>query len=37
VFQVQLHDFLRFDSTVVINVLYIVPKVNNQFFFYFEA
>ena len=35
----QLYDVLRFDSTVVINVLINIssPKLNNQIFFNFEA
>jgi len=35
----QLHDVLRFDSTVVINVLVniIIPKVKQPIFFNFEA
>jgi len=35
----QLNDVLRFDSTVVINVLIKIssPKLNNQIFFNFEA
>jgi len=35
----QLYDVLRFDSTVVINVLINIsfPKLNNQIFFSFEA
>jgi len=35
----QLYDVLRFDSTVVINVLINIsfPKLNNQILFNFEA
>jgi len=35
----QHYDVLRFDSTVRINVLIKIssPKLNNQFFYYFEA
>jgi len=35
----QLYDILRFDSTVVIDVLIIItsPKLKNYIFFYFEA
>jgi len=35
----QLYDVLRFGSTVLINVLINIssPKLNNQFFFNFEA
>jgi len=35
----QIYDVLRFDSTVVINVLINMssPNLNSQFFFYFEA
>jgi len=35
----QLYDVLRFDSTVVVNVLINISslKLNNQFFLNFEA
>jgi len=35
----ELYDVIRFDSTVVINVLINIssPKLNNQIFFHFEA
>jgi len=35
----QLYDVLRFDSTVVINVLISIssPKLNHQIFYNFEA
>jgi len=35
----QLHDFLRFDPTLVVNVLTNTssPKLNNQSLFYFEV
>jgi len=35
----QLYDILRFDSTVVINLLINIssPKINNQVFYNFEA
>jgi len=35
----ELYEFLRFDSTVIINILINIlsPKLNNQIFFPFEA